>query len=216
MPTQNRRVATYLPPHIDEKLEAFKAEQGIKGDSQALLHILSEYLGVSQEVTHLVAYDRSSKVFEQIESRLLGRLDSELLKIKADIKSELLSELRSEPEIGVVVSYEDPATPGQLEFIPDISEAEEFSVIDESKGSLPSELPEKNIEGPKTGTELSRRFGLSANAVNNQWNTSKEDAHYLFLSSQKKDPDGLGWVRDSKKQYWGSSSFDELLSKLRQ
>lgn len=44
MPTENRRIATYLPKQVDERLEAFKAERSIKGDSQALIVILSEFL----------------------------------------------------------------------------------------------------------------------------------------------------------------------------
>jgi InsA N-terminal domain len=77
MPTQNRRVATYLPPHIDEPFKAFKSQRDIKGDSEALIAILSEYLQVSQEV----AYSSSSNLLQRIEAieEKLGSLKSELL-----------------------------------------------------------------------------------------------------------------------------------------
>lgn len=87
MPTKNRRVAAYLPPHIDERLESFKVEQGIEGDSQALLHILGEYFGVSYQVAH--------KVDESISQRievLEGVIDS----LRSESRSELLSELQQQ------------------------------------------------------------------------------------------------------------------------
>lgn len=104
MPTQNRRVAAYLPPHIDEPFKTFKSQRDIKGDSEALIAILCEYLQVSYEV----AYPSSSNLLQRIETieEKLGSLKSELLselsfelqksaQPKLDKrKSELLSELQ--------------------------------------------------------------------------------------------------------------------------
>jgi hypothetical protein len=84
MPTENRRVATYLPANVDQRLEAFKDERGIRSDSQALVVILSEFLGVSQEVALLSSLPIGDLVrHEFLEERLAG------------LKSELLSELDS-------------------------------------------------------------------------------------------------------------------------
>ena len=56
MATQNRRIAAYLPPEIDQKLRAFKIDAGLatkrnpnKNDSQALIAILSQFFGLNQE-----------------------------------------------------------------------------------------------------------------------------------------------------------------------
>ena len=66
MPTENRRIATYFPKDIDDKFNAFKLSRGIRGDSQALLTIVSEFLGVTQEVAHLSSPDLLSR-FETLE-----------------------------------------------------------------------------------------------------------------------------------------------------
>lgn len=102
MPTENRRVAAYLPPQIDERLETFKSERGLKGDSPALIEILSEFFGVSREATHLSSSelqglsvqveDLSLKV-AQLENELLGNLKNSPI---GDLKNELLSELQGE------------------------------------------------------------------------------------------------------------------------
>lgn len=84
MPTDNRRVATYLPKEINDRFTAFKNERGIKGDSQALIVILSEFLGVSQQVSH------------QVDSGLTQRveiLENKLIVLKDELLSELTSKL---------------------------------------------------------------------------------------------------------------------------
>jgi hypothetical protein len=82
MSTKNHRVAAYLPQEIHDRLEAFKAERQIKGDSQALIIILSEFLGVSQYIAHqgepLVNKHEFEDRLLQIRSELLGELSSEL------------------------------------------------------------------------------------------------------------------------------------------
>lgn len=83
MATNNTRVAAYLPQDITDALNAFKLERGLihvdtkdeKGlranDSQALITILAEYFGVSQEVAHPTVFDLVKRI-ERIESRLNG------------------------------------------------------------------------------------------------------------------------------------------------
>jgi uncharacterized small protein (DUF1192 family) len=128
MSTKNQRVAAYFPSAVYEQLQSFKAERDIKGDSRALIAILSEFFGVSQEV----AYQSSSVNLElqkrvdeleeriaQLKNELLSELRRELLEnrsssieqAKAEVKDELLSELKSE-------SLKTSTVDGQLELIP--------------------------------------------------------------------------------------------------
>ena len=123
MPTENRRVATYLPKHIDERLETFKVERGLKGDSPALITILEEFFGVSQQVSHAgstplgqrvdaleskvddlvsVLTQRLQELGEAMESTQseaepLNQLEGSFIgELKSELKSSLLIELRSE------------------------------------------------------------------------------------------------------------------------
>ena len=68
MTTKNTRVAAYLPPDVEDAFKAFKAERGL-GESKALIAILAEYFGVSQEVAHPTALDLVKRI-ERIEDRL--------------------------------------------------------------------------------------------------------------------------------------------------
>lgn len=159
MPTENRRVAAYLPKHIDDRLESFKVERGLKGDSPALIAILEEFFGVSQEVAHsskfeiadLLAQVESlaarvthleNELLSELESSPRGDLKSELLgelqgelfdRLKPDLKSELLSELRG--ELQEVSSLSLP--PGQLTLLP--NEAIHQVANDSDLPSEPSE-----------------------------------------------------------------------------
>lgn len=134
MPTENRRIATYLPKHIDERLQAFKVEHTLKGDSQALIVILSEFFQVSQEVTPL-----SSSVTLELQNRI------EALEEKFfQIKNELLSELRGElldhrgSLIGQIESEVIDKLPSELESEPSRTEAldEQLKLIPEKESPL--------------------------------------------------------------------------------
>ena len=121
MPTENRRVATYLPKHIDDRLESFKVERGLKGDSPALIAILEEYFGVSREVAQVsntplgqrvdalenkvndlvgVLTQRLQELGEAMKSTQVEPLnqlkESFIGELKSELKSSLLIELRSE------------------------------------------------------------------------------------------------------------------------
>ena len=143
MATENRRVAAYLPEEIDEQLKAFKVARGFatqeglaekqsQADSQALVIILSEFFGVSQNVTHQsnsnleLRIDSINESLSELKSELLAYKTSvdERLKVlearlpsihevSAEVKSELLSELKSE-------LYKTAEIPGQLELIPNL------------------------------------------------------------------------------------------------
>lgn len=90
MPTENRRVATYLPKELDERFSAFKAERGLNGDSSALIAILSEFLGVSQQVAH----ESSLGLMQRIEA-----LEAGFGELKNELLSRLVVELPKSPEM---------------------------------------------------------------------------------------------------------------------
>jgi hypothetical protein len=73
MPTENRRVATYLPKELDDRLKTFIVERELKGESQALIVILSEFFGVSYTVARQVDYSGFVKAeqFSALESKVL-------------------------------------------------------------------------------------------------------------------------------------------------
>lgn len=105
MPTQNRRVATYLPKELDDRLKAFIAEHDLKGDSPALIAILSEYFGVSQQIAQKVDYSSfvtqeqfNELVFKVSEvasvtersnslSNIIGKLSDKLMRLEERIEA---------------------------------------------------------------------------------------------------------------------------------
>lgn len=222
MPTENRRVAAYLPKRIDDRLEAFKVERGLKGDSLALIAILEEFFGVSQEVAHLgnsEFNELSTQVntlkaeLSSLENKLFSELKSKLL---SELKSELLDELKSE----LPKSDQSFSPPGQLSLLglkSELSSELPHSVPSELKSELPSEslnsdgddsscddlLTEpsgKLLDGSAfwSGVELSNRLKVSSPDISSR----KGDPVQKFAEwSQKKDPDGLAWKRISKGKY---------------
>lgn len=162
MPTENRRVATYLPKELDDRLKAFIAERNLKGDSPALIVILSEFFGVSQEVAHQGSSDLIQRIealenrFSELKSELLSELDSKLLnsigsieRAKDEVEARLLSELKSElPKTNDI--------PGQLNLIPD---EDQIEIPDRRSDELPGEL--------KSDLQAS-------DALSGQWMTTKE------------------------------------------
>jgi hypothetical protein len=203
MPTENRRVATYLPKELDECLLAFKQDRGLNGDSPALIAILSEFFGVSQKVAHQVEPLVNKQEFEdrllQLRSELLGELSSELKVIRDNVeakflslesrvgsvqqvKDELLSELKSK------LPKEDEV-PGQLQLIPDQSQVSS-ELLSESSNEL--ENPSVDLK-PLSGALLSERFGIHAYSVNNKKNLYKSNPEKFIEWTKRKDPDGIAW-----------------------
>jgi hypothetical protein len=219
MPTQNRRVATYLPETIALRFDVFKEEKGIKGDSAALISILESFFGLSQKE----AYSSSSESIA-----LTQRLEA-IEKRVAQIKDEILYELRGS---------------SQLSSLPETSED---SVIDEpfpsnlhgeAEGELKSELPLENsshleeVVGESQSepslenlshpgeavirlmaSHLMKRFGVVSSVISRK----KNDPPEKFAEwSSSKDPDGLSWVfipNLNRFQPIGNIS-DEVQSKL--
>jgi len=201
MPTDNRRIAAYLPKNIDERLEAFKSDRGLKGDSQALIIILSDFFGVSQKVTYQGSSELEHRVdaleskFSQFESELLSELRKELLEnrsssieqVKIDVRDELLSELRSE-----LPKHETP--PGQLELLAEPDKEIEKTTDEPLSGLLSKPLSEVASElSPLPGRELSRRFGLHEQVVTNKKNLLKDMPEKFTQWSKAKDPDSIAW-----------------------
>lgn len=141
MPTENRRIATYLPKEVDEKFKAFKLERGIKGDSHALLIVLSEFLGVTESVAPLVniKYEEFSQQLSELQTRF-DVLGSELF---SRLKSELLTELKNEglnsPADSIEIENSSIAVPGQLSLLSSESRSN-------SEGSL---LQPKQADGER-------------------------------------------------------------------
>lgn len=170
MPTENRRIATYLPKEIDEKFKAFKSERGIKGDSHALLTVLSEFLGLTDSVDPSMPAQ-----YEEFSQQL-----SDLRTKVTFLESELFSRLRSE----LLVEVSKIA-------VPLVSDSVSESV------QISDRLPEFRIEDLRrlTGKELSLRLGLSADTAN-RWRPGKDREKFpekLLIDTRKKDPDGIGW-----------------------
>lgn len=231
MPTENRRVATYLPKELDERLSAFKSKHGLNGDSPALVAILSEFFKVSQQVARSASFDKPDFLerLEAVESKvahlkdeLLSELKSKLLElsdstkqqsvqqVKEEVRSELLSELESKSPKEEV--------PGQLNLIPDAQDSElpsePLSELEESFEKQHSEIlsePKSELQvedslstlKPMSGVLLSRRFGIHDNSVNNKKNACKSNPEKFVEWSKSKDPDGIAWeYREDSKLYY--------------
>ena len=198
MPTENRRIATYLPKEVDEKFKAFKLERGIKGDSQALLIIMSEFLGVAELVAPSmnIQYEEFSQQLSELQTKFAS-LESELF---SKLKSELLAEL---PKVPLLVVPESVSELPQLDAPSIASESEELACL--------------------TGKELSIRLGFVKSDTANRWRPGKDkekSPEKILIDTRKKDPDGIGWSYlpeadkfQSEKPLPGSSPSD-LLSEL--
>jgi len=191
MPTENRRVATYLPKHIDDCLEAFKAERGLKGDSPALIEILSEFFGVSQEVARLSdseiatltqRIDSIDQKFAQIKGEILSELPSELSKLlffwKTETKNELLEEVRRE------LKSEPLSEPKSN--IPDnpLEQVKQLKIVHEEGVAL------------FAAKELAHRLKIDPTTPS-RWKPGKareKTPEQLLEATRKQDPDGIGWI----------------------
>ena len=263
MPTENRRVATYLPKHIDDRLEAFKTERGLKGDSPALIAILEDFFEVSCEVAHIgsiplgqrvdaleskvddlvnVSTQRFQELSEKMESTQieiivlhelrissLSELKSELMNTlflsNAQLKSEILSELRGEPQEANSLNL----PPGQLSFLEPESELLDESGSEHPEPDLPlssdsevnqrlrsnellgepdSELQSVNESGswselkgdlpPMTETALAERFRLgNPRSLANRRGKVKDNFQDFIKWSISKDPEDKAWLYDS-------------------
>lgn len=98
MPTENRRVATYLPKEIDDRLKAFISERNLKGDSPALIVILCEYFGIETHVAQKVDYSSFVRL-EQFNELVSKVSDLSTALEKSNSSSTLLSKLPEKVKI---------------------------------------------------------------------------------------------------------------------
>jgi hypothetical protein len=165
MPTDKHRIAAYLPSEIDEKFRAFKQERGL-GDSQALIQILTEFLGVSQEVS------RSSLLnIEALKGELLSELLSELDTRLGELKSELLSK------------------PLKVENSDD-------SLVNQKVSDKIISSTVASFEQRPTIAQLSARFGCDSALTRKQKSKYKDEPEKFVTWSKSRDPDGYGWQFD--------------------
>ncbi len=213
MPTENRRVATYLPKELDDRLKAFIVERNLKGDSPALIVILSEYFQVDTLVAQKVDYSgfvrieqfeelaaKVSELSERIEqgssvNGLLNRLPDKMRQMAERLERvETFSILAPSAEPGFAPKAVE-SVPGQMDLLSSSTDKLRDDVIDETQAEKLSEpLGESKSElKPSNGAELARRFGLTSKAVSNLRTKYQDQLERLTEYTRKKDPDGIAW-----------------------
>jgi hypothetical protein len=176
MPTAKHRIAAYLPPEVDEKFQAFKRERGV-GDSQALILILIEFLGVSQEVSHGNLLN-----IDALKGELRGELLSEL-----ELRfSELRSELLSKPLESVLITQEGLKT----------VDLKHDSLVNLKVNHLGLINSPVSSEQRLTIAQLSTRFDCDSALVRKQKSKYKDEPEKFVAWSKGRDPDGYGWKFD--------------------
>jgi hypothetical protein len=180
MSTKKRRIATYIPTEIEDKFQAFKREREI-GDSQALILILTEFLGVSQQVAH------SSNSLENVKNELLTELKSELLKETERLEDKLIG------KISELLS----------ELLPEIKLEATDNACDQQELSIPViEVTDSNAYQEKglKGIELAKRFNYDDSVLGRK---ARESTEQEFADwSKRKDPEGIAWKRRKDKKYY--------------
>lgn len=208
MPTENRRVAAYLPKQLDDRFKAFIAERNLKGESQALVVILSEFLGVAHDSESFSSsllstrVDAIEKNLAQLKGDLLRELHVQIASLRADIGNELSGELQSEPQ----VATSEALDPIQL----DLSSVQEVDkpLLAETPADLPDQLdtsipiaqnapPLSDDDFTKglTGSALEKRLGVPHSTFYSRKQTS---SFYEWVKSE--DPDKLAWFFEPEKK----------------
>jgi len=211
MPTENRRIATYFPKDIEEKFTVFKLERGIRGDSQALLTIVSEFLGVTQGVAHSSSPDLLSRIesLEEVHSsssdllsqfqgleKLVFQIQEDLAQIQSVPK--FLDKQESQESVQQVI----PVVPGQLNFLEPVIES---SISVDLESELRSRSPSR-----LTGSEMSKRLGITPKQLSAR--RSKRTPAVFAEWLRGVDPNGIAWQYDlEKKVYFSVQSVQETL-----
>ncbi len=213
MATQNRRIAAYLPPEIDQKLKAFKIDAGLatkrnpnKNDSQALIAILSQFFGLNQEPAYPAAVqlrqdlsDLETKV-EQLSSALtekIAHLENDFAafkQAKADMEEILLSQPKSDSDDNLFV------VPGQLDLLDFIQSPSEGNLepIEIGESLLQeSVIPSRLLKG-LSAEQLAKRFPVSRSTIDVHRKKGRE--HFRKWSAAQ-DPDGIPWEYRQHKYY---------------
>lgn len=168
MPTDNRRVATYLPKEIDSAFKAFKNERGI-GDSAALILILSERLGVTHSVSQ-IDYSRFATV-GQLEELAAKVAELAAAVEKSNAPSNLLDNLPN--EIKRLAERLDRVEP-YSSILPSTEKVEPIELETAAPGQM--DLLEFEAELP---TSKLQTKGIESGVSSESWMTTKEYWEYL-------------------------------------
>jgi hypothetical protein len=189
MATKNRRIATYLPSEIDDWFKAFKSERSIEGDSQALLQILSEYSGVSQNA----AYSNSPEILVRVENieKNLSVFRNELFdEVKEFVLSILSQPTTNSDSVELVVGLHESVISNTDE-LPSSSKSESLNL--EMVESLPDSGPWQEFQDSEISllaVDLAKRLGSGQSTIANR----KKDSPDAFAKwTLARDPDGLSW-----------------------
>ena len=205
MATQNRRIAAYLPPEIDQKLKAFKIDAGLatkrnptKNDSQALIAILTQFFGLDHEAPYASATELRQNLSD-LEAKLdrlsnalsekIAHLETDLADLKqAKIDIEASEPTKSKAESGSIFS----TVPGQLDLLDSIPAQTGGNIepIDAGETLLQaSVIPSKLLKG-LSSAQLAHRFPVSRTTIDGHRKKGKE--HFRQWSADQ-DPDGIPW-----------------------
>jgi hypothetical protein len=167
MSTDKHRIAAYIPSEVKEKFEAFKLERKV-GDSKALVIILTEFLGVSYQVTH------PPDLLNELKNELLSELKKEVAIIE-----QKLGELRSElPKPGKEV-FSSSSTTG----------TEGILNIGEKSDKLENSV-KVNTLIKISGELMAKRMGY---ANSKSLANLKKDEEFS-AKTMLRDPDGIAWT----------------------
>jgi DNA-binding transcriptional regulator YiaG len=174
MPTENRRVAAYLPKEIDEQLKAFKIARELatperltdkqsEADSQALIIILSEFFGVTHQLAQTVDYSVfvTAEQFAELTSKVSELSDAIQRSSSPDtVLNELLDQIE------------------QLE-----KRIESLELV-------------KNRELTLSVGELAKRLKMDSSTLSHWKSAGKKGKppDELLKATRSKDPDGIGWT----------------------
>ncbi len=167
MPTENRRVATYLPKEIDDRFKAFIADRNLKGDSQALIVILSDFLGVSQ---------KTAQVAQSVDYSLFATQE-QFNELSAKV-SEVSDAVQKSSTPGAILSK----LLGKVEQIERRLESLEAG-IDKNSTLSTGDLAKRLNMAPST---LSHWKGKDPR--------KSKSPDELLKATRDKDPDGIGWM----------------------
>lgn len=173
MATSNRRVAAYLPPEIDEAFIAFKIQHGLatesepnQNDSQGLIQVLSEFLGVSRDLGYSVSYSVDAVTQDQLDS-----LRSELVSQIGELSSELQL-VKAKLEISI----------------------QEIESLDNKEMSVDVSLAQEVLPDWKSNKDMATEIGVSPSTLSN-WKKEKS-LKELADEIQSRISDGSRWESD--------------------
>jgi len=205
MTTQNRRIAAYLPPEIDQKLKAFKIDAGLatkrnpnKNDSQAIIAILSQFFGLDHEAPYASAAELRQNLadLEAKLDRLSAALSDKITLLEtdlADLKPAKFDIEETEPtqpmsEAGAAFS----TVPGQLDLLDSFPAHSGGNIEPIEAGETllqASVIPSKLLKG-LSAAQLANRFPVSRTTIDIHRKKGKE--HFQQWSAVQ-DPDGIPW-----------------------